>query len=154
MFTLSSQFCWFENNNEQYNSDENNDPTQNNVPKSMNKTKGNFRKLNIQTRRKPGRSGEIDTTYVIEVLKEDWSALQDGLNTMSKEEKDAVKKYFNEICPEDDDELGDVLFGDVDDFDAQIQALNDEPKAKFVNALFDVEVLDKNHMQSMIQEAK
>ena len=64
---------------------------------------------------KPGRGHVEDLNVILGAILDSWDFLQEAQNGLGAEEA-AYKDYFNNLCKEYDD-LGEMLFGDVQDFD-------------------------------------
>ena len=78
----------------------------------------------VRPKAKPGRGG-LNPEVIFDAVKESWEELQDALDALGDEEQQAVKDYFNSLI-EDQDDLGDILFGDDNsDFEARVNMLDD-----------------------------
>ena len=111
-----------------------------------NNKKGSFGALRVKAKAKSGR-GQIDPGAVVEAMidEENWKALRDAIERLPEEEQDALRDHFNEFLDEQDD-LGDILFGDNDDFDSRIKFLDDDQTKKYVDELINMEVIDKDEI--------
>ena len=106
------------------------------------KKKQGFRALHVRTKPKPGR-GDYDSTAVVDALTDSWGDLQEALDKLPDDEVEALKAHFNS-CIEDEDDLGDHLFGESDAFDARFGMLGDDQKEEFVKHILDAGLLDKS----------
>ena len=59
--------------------------------------------------------------------------------------KRSCKAYFN-VVDEENDDLGDLLFGDKEDFMITLGMMNPGPKKKFVEAILVSELIDKDSL--------
>ena len=85
-----------------------------------------FGHLKVKAKAKSGR-GSTDAAAVEDAVKESWEALKDALDGLSTEDEQEMKDHFNNLIEGDDTEdLGDVLFGDLSDFEQKMCALNAE----------------------------
>ena len=64
---------------------------------------------------------------------------------MPPAEQNELKAHFNGVV-DSCDQLGDLLFGDVDDFASSIDEMDMEQKKAFVNELIRVELFDGDCM--------
>ena len=67
---------------------------------------------------------------------ENFEKFQVSVKELSEEERDEVKKLFNQVTK--DDKLGDVLFdteSSFDDVKSRIHSLDDEDQQKFIGAM-------------------
>ena len=80
----------------------------------------------MKLKAKPGR-GDLDAEFVINSMIDDWAVIREGLASLSEEEKDALKEYFNTLFEGSDiDDTGDLLFSeDSDDFKSGIGYLGE-----------------------------
>ena len=62
----------------------------------------------------------LDSGAVLDTISEDWSTLQTALNSLPEDDQAAIKEHFN-TCIEDYDEIGDTLFGELEDFSAIVE---------------------------------
>ena len=72
-----------------------------------------FKKVKIIVNK--GR-GQIDHSAVIDALVEAWEELEDAINSLDEESQNQIRDYFNSVI-EDENDLGDILFGDSESFD-------------------------------------
>ena len=63
-----------------------------------------------------------------------WDELESELAKLDKEDNDLLRGHFNE-CVEGEDDLGDILFGNREDFITRIDLLDEEPYEEFAAAL-------------------
>ena len=77
-----------------------------------------FGKLKVKARCKAAR-GSVNAEAVVEALTETWDDLSEAVNGLDQEEQDQLKDHFNKFI-EDHDDLGEILFGDADDFVAAV----------------------------------
>ena len=58
-----------------------------------------------------------------------------------------MKDYFNTLV-EDQDDLGDILFGDdCDEFEARVNLLDDNCAKEYADGIIDKEVIDKDELE-------
>ena len=82
-----------------------------------------FGRIKIKTRVRTGR-GSADADAIIEAVIGNWSNMQQAIDTLTQEEKDEMRKHFNESKIDSDGDLGDILFGSADDFDSRVKFLD------------------------------
>ena len=99
-----------------------------------------FGKLNIKAKAKPAR-GSLDAQSVEEALIDSWEALQDGLDEQEDGIDQQIKDHFNNFRPGSN--LGDSLFGEVDEFQSAVANLSADEKMQFFDELFAQEIVDK-----------
>ena len=63
------------------------------------------------------------------------------MSALSEEDANLVKTYFNGMNT-DHDSLGDILFGDSDDFNETVTQLSLEDKKEYVSALFEYGIIE------------
>ena len=83
-----------------------------------------FDKLKVKERSKKDRAG-VDSSDVIDAVLNTWGKFQERINAMGAEDKQELREHFNNFI-EDEDDLGDALFGTADDFDTRMKFLNDD----------------------------
>ena len=99
-------------------------------------------KTGIKFKPSQGR-GAGDFGLVLEAITEDWGSLQDALNGLSANDKTAICEHFNGLN-EDYDTLGDMLFGELEDFKQVVENMNPEEQKKLVEELIEAEIIDKD----------
>ena len=83
-------------------------------------------KLRINAKPKSGRGfSDASAAEVVECLVDVWDDLKEKLDGLEGDDADNVKSHFNGYIPGEDD-LGDILFGTADDFQARVKFLDDE----------------------------
>ena len=97
-------------------------------------------KLKVNAKVKSGR-GSADAAAVVDALTEVWGEVQTALSKLSDSERDDIKKHFNEYV-ENEDDLGDSLFGSAEDFDSRVKFLDDEVQKKFTDELVAQGIID------------
>ena len=109
-----------------------------------------FGHLKVKAKAKSGR-GSTDAAAVEDAVKESWDALKDALDGLSAEDEQEMKDHFNNLIEGDDTEdLGDVLFGDLSDFEQKMCALNAEQKTTYFNELISSGVLDEESLKQAV----
>ena len=84
------------------------------------KKKTPFRALQVRAKPKPGRGNTSDPNVVCDALYEAWDELRTAIEALPETERDALKSHFNDLI-EDEDDLGDHLFGDMEDAEARFK---------------------------------
>ena len=79
-------------------------------------------KVKITPRQGRGTKSAID---VIDAMMDSWDLFTKEIHGINQEEQDEIKTYFNEFIVGEDD-LGDILFGSKEDFEARLKFLLDE----------------------------
>ena len=94
-----------------------------------------FGHLKVKCKAKSDR-GTTDVAAVEDAVKESWVALKDALDTLSTEEEQEMKDHFNNLIKDDDmEDLGDILFGDLSDFEERMYMLSFEEKTTYFTEL-------------------
>ena len=88
--------------------------------------------------------GIDDPDTILQVMQEDWDALQSELGKFGQAELDQLKDHFNELIAGQDG-LGEALCGDVDDFKLALSDLSQENKKTLTDELIRVEIFDPDH---------
>merc|ERR1712010_321727 len=101
-------------------------------------TKMGFIRLRLAVKAKSGR-GRADPAAVIDACHSNWSMIHDALTSVGPEDEKAIREYFNTLV-DDEDDLGDILFGeDADDFKNRLDLLDAAQQKEYTNALIDQE---------------
>ena len=108
-----------------------------------------FGKLNIKAKAKNGR-GCLDAQLIEDALCDSWELLQDGLEEQEDGVEDQIKDHFNSFNAAGN--LGDILYGDSDDFKQAVGTLSAADKMAFFNELFEQGIVDKQSIEDSIQE--
>ena len=74
-------------------------------------------------------------------MKDDWDGLQEELSGLPEEEQESMKEHFNKLIS-DYDNLGDILYGDVDGFNDTVVNMDDSDKKTYTDEIVRVELLD------------
>ena len=72
-----------------------------------------------------GKRGAEDGASIIQAVIDGWDSLQQHLQALDEGSVADVKQHFNKLI-NGEDELGDALFGSVDDFTEHVGGLNEE----------------------------
>ena len=105
-----------------------------------------FGTLKIKAKAKSGR-GSVDAAAIEEAVIEMWDEIVEATNNLAEDEQTDMKKHFNEFLANDDvDNLGDLLFGEVEDFKQAVATLSTEDKTKFFNEILKQGVLDEDSL--------
>ena len=64
---------------------------------------------------------------------------------MTEEDQNALRAHFNEKIDGEDD-LGDMLFGDNDEFDSKIKFLDEAVLKQFTEEIIATQVIDKDYL--------
>ena len=83
-----------------------------------------FRKLLIKAKAKTGR-GTLSSKVIITAMKDYWKELQEELEKLPQDEQNEFKDHFNGLI-DDEEDLGDILFGNYETFWSRIKNLDDE----------------------------
>ena len=81
-----------------------------------------------------GARGSVDPQGVYETIKENWDALQEELDKLEDEQKNQIRDHFNSII-ESEDDLGDILFGEIDDFESKLDLMDSEVMKAYTDEL-------------------
>ena len=96
--------------------------------------------LHVRPALSKGR-GTVTAEAVIDAMKDCWNDMATAIDeNLSKAQQTEMLEHFNNLI-EDHDELGELLFGDYDDFEAGMDMLSAEQKAKFCNELQEAEII-------------
>ena len=105
-----------------------------------------FGKLKVKAKAKNGR-GSLDAQLIEEALSDSWDTLQEALQEQDDGIEQQIKEHFNNIG----DELGDILYGDVDDFKNAVSNLSATDKMAYFEELFAQDIIDKQSIEESIQ---
>ncbi len=105
-----------------------------------------FKKLNVKAKSKNGR-GSLDAAAIEDAVKESWDDLSEAIRNLDDDEQERLKNHFNSLA-EDENDLGDILFGDQADFEARLVNLDDAVKKQYFEALVSEEVLDRTSLEA------
>ena len=78
---------------------------------------------------------------MIEALKDSWDDLSEAIKNMSPADQESLRDHFNKF-DDDNDDLGDVLFGSYEDFESRMTMLDTETQNSYTNELKTQEVID------------
>merc|ERR1712110_98892 len=99
--------------------------------------------VKLATRRKARWSSHSNLDAVQVHIVDSWDDFKDALEALSEEESQQLKDHFNNLIEgEENDELGEVLFGDLSDFEQKLCTVSDQDKQTFFDELFEVGVFD------------
>ena len=99
-----------------------------------------FGSLKVKAKAKNGR-GSMDAQLIEDALVDSWETLQDALEEQDEGVDEQIKDHFNSFM--DGKELGTALFGDADDFKAEVATLSAADKMKFFDELFAQDIIDR-----------
>ena len=88
-----------------------------------------------------GSRGIEDPESVIETMRDDWDGLVDELKTLPENEKEKIREHFNGLI-EEFDNLGEILFGDIDDFNDTISGMSGQKLKIYTDEILRVELID------------
>lgn len=80
----------------------------------MNRNKGGRPALRLKAKGVLGRGGD-EAKQIFDAMVNNWDELQEALDNLEENDRDAIKEHFNK-CVDGEDDLGEILFGDVKDF--------------------------------------
>ena len=99
-----------------------------------------FRALKVKLSGNATRGCE-DIEAIVDSVKDAWGDLNSELHSLPAEEQDNMKKHFNELV--DDKELGEVLFGSVEEFTDKLSDLDNDEQKMFFEELFKTEIISE-----------
>ena len=105
-----------------------------------------FGKLKVKARCKAGR-GSVNAEAVIEAMENTWGDLRAAIDALEEEEQHQLKDHFNNLI-EDHDNLGDILFGDADDFVSAVNFMENDLQTVYTDELIAQEVIDKDELEA------
>ena len=76
---------------------------------------GVFKMMKVKAVTRSGRGGSVqDPNVIIEVIKDEqnWNLITEALASQSGDETSALVDHFNDLCPDDIENLGEILFGE------------------------------------------
>ena len=112
------------------------------------KKKQLFRAIKLKPNAKPGRGNTSDPNVICDALCDNWDEFKQLLDALPEEEKDALRLHFNSLV-DDEDDLGDTLFGDdADDAQTRFKQLGEAELEKFATELTEKGVIDKDALAS------
>ena len=104
-----------------------------------------FGKLKVKCRMR-GARGTADANSIFRAVIDSWSDLTEATGNLSAEEQQAVRDHFNNLI-EDQDDLGDILFGDdADEFEQRVIQLDAPLQTRYADELVNAEIIDIQHM--------
>ena len=93
-----------------------------------------------------GARGTLNAKSIFQIVVDSWSDLSQATNSLSEEEQQAVRDHFNSLIDENDD-LGDILFGnDPDEFEQRVLQLDGTFQEKYAKELVNAEIIDIEYM--------
>ena len=101
-------------------------------------------KISIKKRLADATRGTDDPDVIIGIIMDNWGELQSAFKDFGSSDLDTVKEHFNALIAECED-LGDSLFGDLDDFKLSVSNLEFEQKKLFTDELIRVEIYDPDN---------
>ena len=101
-----------------------------------------FGALRVKAKAKSGR-GSIDANAVVEAMMTAWDDLKSAIAGLPENEQQELRDHFNNFI-EDEDDLGDILFGDADAFDSKIKFLDDEMLKQYTEEILDKQLIDRD----------
>ena len=78
--------------------------------------------------------GPLDIAACENAVKESWDDLSEAIRNLEEKQQEELKNHFNGLV-KDENDLGDILFGDKADFEARIVNLNDAVKKQYFEEL-------------------
>ena len=95
--------------------------------------------------------GTIDQTIIFEALENHWPELQQALEQLPQDEKDAFREHFNNAI-EGEDDLGEILFQDHETFKSRIAYLDPTAAEEYAQEILLQEVLDKETLEEHLEK--
>ena len=99
-----------------------------------------FRAIKRKQKGQAGR-GFAEPADVLDCLAGDWDSLQDELLKLPDDEQDSMKEHFNNLI-EEADTLGDILYGDKEEFQNVTGALGGDDLKTYTDEIIRVELVD------------
>ena len=90
-------------------------------------------RLKIKAKTTGGR-GSVNFATVVEAMMEVWDELKEAIEDLPEEEQKALRDYFNNFI-ENEDDLGDILFGTPENFDARVKFLDEAVAKKYTDEI-------------------
>ena len=104
-----------------------------------------FGKLKVKCRMR-GARGTMDANSIFKAVIDSWKDLAEACGNLAPEEQQAVRDHFNNLI-EDNDDLGDILFGDdADEFEQRVIQLDGQLQTRYADELVSAEIIDIQHM--------
>ena len=100
--------------------------------------------LRINVKPKTTRGATDDPAAVLEAMVEAWDDLQEAVSGLGDDDATQMKDFFNELNP-DVGTLGDILFGDADEFQETVNPMDLKEKKTYVKAIVETELIDLNN---------
>ena len=116
------------------------------------KQKVTLTKLKVKVQKKDGRgASDLNPSEVLDLLRNVWDEIQTALYNLSEEDQKTYRDYFNTF---DDDYklnegLGDILFGDKDDFQLRVNCLDAETRKKYLDELVEQELFTLENLEDL-----
>ena len=108
-----------------------------------------FGSLKVKAKAKNGR-GSMDAQLIEDALVDSWDTLQDALEEQDAGVEEQIKEHFNNLM--EGKPLGDLLYGDADDFKAEVATMNAGDKMKYFEELFAQDIIDRQSIEDSIKE--
>ena len=99
-----------------------------------------FRAIKVKLTGKASRGCE-DIEAIVDSVKDAWGDLNSELHSLPADEQENMKKHFNELV--DDKELGEILFGSVEEFTDKLSDLDNDEQKVFFEELFKTEIISE-----------
>ena len=93
-------------------------------------------KIGLKKHSREGRGYE----EVLDSIQDGWQELQDELGQFSDEDRGQLVQHFNELL--ENKQMGETLYGDLDDFKLALADLSNEEQKLLADELIRVEIFD------------
>ena len=105
----------------------------------MSAEKGKFACFKVKAKKAEGRGSE-NAQAVVEGLTSQWDELQDLLEN-DEEKREELVSYFNGFI-EGEDDLGTILYGEVQSFADRVKFLDDAIQDKYVDEIKRMDIIE------------
>ena len=97
-------------------------------------TTGKFRQIKVKTKKIDAGRGCIDPRQIVDAMAQVWDEITTTIGSLDEETQDDLKNWYNNLI-EDEDDLGEILFGTVDQFEDRMRFIDDEPLEIYTDEL-------------------
>ena len=90
------------------------------------------------------RCGKDDAASQEQAILDSYELLEDAVEELTAEEREAIQEHFNNCNPGDIEGLGDALFGSSHDFESKLSEMKIDNKTVYFKELIEQGIFDKH----------
>ena len=106
---------------------------------------GRFGNLSVKVRVR-GTRGDVDAEAVTEAMQDGWDQVRQAIDSLEESEQDELRAHFNGLI-EEHRNLGDLLFGDAEEFVEAVQSMDAEFQRMYTEELMDQDVISRASLE-------